>query len=284
MAVSLCVASSALGCSLFVPIPDLVGGQADVGTQDAAMPPPQEGGRGDSGSASSPYAQAVLADKPLAYWRLDELTGPTATDLSGHGYDGTYTGLISYGQPGAIANERDAAVSFNGGYMTAAGVPLFSGTAQFTLEVWIKRLQDDAYHGILAQNDRIGGNVSEGYLLVFQPANVGAPLDLSRFHASNGDYANTFGLAWSNTWTHVVATYDSQTITLYVNGVSAGSTTSTTMIGVVTDPFTVGIDSGGVENPSPFDGMIDEVAIYDHPLSLAQVQAHYTVGSGLPVP
>ena len=33
----------------------------------------------------TPYAEAVLASKPLAYWRLDDIEGTTAIDSSGHG-------------------------------------------------------------------------------------------------------------------------------------------------------------------------------------------------------
>ena len=36
------------------------------------------------------YAQAVLAARPLAYWRLNEFSGPTALDATGGNHGGTY--------------------------------------------------------------------------------------------------------------------------------------------------------------------------------------------------
>jgi putative membrane-bound dehydrogenase-like protein len=36
------------------------------------------------------YAQAVLAAKPLAYWRMNEIAPPTARDASGNGHDARY--------------------------------------------------------------------------------------------------------------------------------------------------------------------------------------------------
>jgi len=62
---------------------------------------------------------AVLADTPIAYWRLDESAGMIARDSSGHGNDGTYIGGVHPGTAGAIANDPDTAATFDGatGYM-----------------------------------------------------------------------------------------------------------------------------------------------------------------------
>jgi hypothetical protein len=40
--------------------------------------------------------------------------GPTAFDSSGNGNSGTHYGDPSFGQPGAINNDPDTAVGFNG--------------------------------------------------------------------------------------------------------------------------------------------------------------------------
>lgn len=39
-----------------------------------------------------PYAQAVLAAEPVAYWRMNEFVPPHAIDSSGHGNHATYDG------------------------------------------------------------------------------------------------------------------------------------------------------------------------------------------------
>jgi hypothetical protein len=61
----------------------------------------------------STYAQAVLADRPVAYWPLDETTGPAAKDTTGHGFDGQYRGGIALGEPGPFGSGSYAA-SFDG--------------------------------------------------------------------------------------------------------------------------------------------------------------------------
>jgi len=64
--------------------------------------------------ASDQYSSVVLAKGPVGYWRLGEASGPTAADASGNGYDGSYLGNPTFGQLGAIANDPDTAIGFNG--------------------------------------------------------------------------------------------------------------------------------------------------------------------------
>ena len=59
---------------------------------------------------STNYSGVVLAKGPVGYWRLGEAVGPTAVDASGFGYDGTYNGNPTFGQPGAIADDPDTAI------------------------------------------------------------------------------------------------------------------------------------------------------------------------------
>src|SRR6266849_10213854 len=49
------------------------------------------------------YAQVVLADAPVAYWRLGETTGATAVDSAGTN-PATVFGGVTLGQAGALAD------------------------------------------------------------------------------------------------------------------------------------------------------------------------------------
>src|SRR5690348_17166582 len=66
-------------------------------------------------AAASSYAEAVLAKKPVAYWRLGESRGPDALDSTGAGHKGVYHGRPTLGQRGAIKGDEDTAVKFDGG-------------------------------------------------------------------------------------------------------------------------------------------------------------------------
>jgi len=75
-------------------------------TTDAAGEAGKEGGADSSTDApSSVYRATVLADTPLAYWRLGETTGTVAHDETGNGHDGTYIGGYTLGQTGALTGD-----------------------------------------------------------------------------------------------------------------------------------------------------------------------------------
>src|SRR5262249_48177846 len=48
-----------------------------------------------------PYAQAVLAAQPQAYWRLDDMQGPTAFDSTRNARHGVFDGGVALGLAGA---------------------------------------------------------------------------------------------------------------------------------------------------------------------------------------
>ena len=65
------------------------------------------------------YASVVLADAPLAYYRLDEPAGATtAHDASGNGLDGSYGAQVTRGVPGLLSGDSDGAATFPGGDWT----------------------------------------------------------------------------------------------------------------------------------------------------------------------
>lgn len=68
-----------------------------------------------------------------------------------------------------------------------------------------------------------------------------------------------------NTWYHLAFTYDGYKIKLYVNGILNNSITSVGVIHKHTDPMALGADYPA--DVTHFDGLLDEVAIYDRALS-----------------
>ena len=68
---------------------------------------------------------------------------------------------------------------------------------------------------------------------------------------------------------------------IYVDGFRVASRTAgvPTSTHPTTDPLLIGNGYSG--SPNPFPGSIDEVAIYDYPLSSEQVLEHFTQGGGI---
>jgi len=63
---------------------------------------------------SSSYSATIIGTSGLiGYWRLGEASGAVACDSKGTN-NGAYQSGTTLGQPGAIANDPDTAVAFNG--------------------------------------------------------------------------------------------------------------------------------------------------------------------------
>jgi hypothetical protein len=56
----------------------------------------------------------VLASRPVGYWRLGELRGATAEDVSGNRRNGRYENRPRLGEPGPLRTERDRAIGLDG--------------------------------------------------------------------------------------------------------------------------------------------------------------------------
>ena len=80
----------------------------------------------------------MLADSPLAYWRLGETSGTTAADSSGNNRSGSYLASPSLNQPGALVGDTNRAVGFNGSSQYV-NVPYLAALnpAQLTVEAWV---------------------------------------------------------------------------------------------------------------------------------------------------
>ena len=60
------------------------------------------------------YADVVLGDNPLAYWRLGEEEGAVAMDQGGGRIHGAYSGQSRFEEDGLLTDDPDTAVGFNG--------------------------------------------------------------------------------------------------------------------------------------------------------------------------
>ena len=77
-------------------------------------------------------------------------------------------------------------------------------------------------------------------------------------------------------WSHVVGTYDGETLQLYVNGVNVKeNATPSGPLDTRTNDLTIG---KARLNNYGLDGRVDEVAIYDRALTPEEIQQHYQNG------
>jgi len=220
-----------------------------------------------SPAAAKTYTATVLADHPVAYWRMDETTGSTMADTSGNANNGHYVGIYTLGQPGALAG---GAVAFDG--QSGAASVMNSPSLQVntvTIEMWVKKHTDTEYGVYVAKNVEPGGGAGSSWFellnshhngeLEFRVTSDGAPAVLSN---------STLAL---NTWYYVVATYDGATAKIYINGKLDGTLKVTAVPKQTSDPLFIGRRMDGLFA----DASLANVAIYSAALSAARIAAHW---------
>jgi len=229
------------------------------------------------------YNKSVLADSPIAYWRLGETAGLTAADASGRGHTGTYASTgVTLNQPSSLAGDADPSVLFAGtsGASGSVLVPAHAdwrpvGGGGWSMEAWVNPGALSGTQEII----RLGGG--DGWFMRLSGNQVGSlwPFPSGVFITPQGG-----NLSAANVWAHVAATYDGAFVRHYVNGKIVFSQAETRIF----TPTYTGNLGLACQDPSTggefFLGSLDEIAIYNYALSPGQISAHYTAGLNTPTP
>lgn len=247
------------------------------------------------GRVAQLYAPLILSHGPLAYWRLDETSGTTANDIAGHTsgpFNGTYENTPTLNQAGLINDgSGNAAVDFersNSERVDLGDVVTleFQGQVAFSAEGWgsLEAVgSSGAYYRIAAKligttpTDNDGwylGAISNGTKLAFQGGRWDGITGQEAITGYNYDAATTY---------YVALTYDGTTVTLYVDGAVAGSDASVnpSLQALAVNAYVGASENNlGVED-GHWDGILDEVALYDRALSATEIAEHYNVGRGV---
>ena len=220
------------------------------------------------------YGKAVYNDNPANYWRLDETGGATtAADSTDNNTTGNYVGGVTQGAAGAIG-PVGSAVSFNGSTGNVVSTNQIGGPSRYALELWFNTTTTSGGKLIgfgNAQTGSSGNYDKQVYLtndgrLIFGVYNGGFDLVSTPAGLNNGQ------------WHHVVAMQGPAGMAMYVDDQLIG-TNGVTGNQAYPGYWRVGGDNLNAwpNRPSSdyFAGTIDEVAVYDGPLTAAQVDAHY---------
>jgi hypothetical protein len=267
----------------------------------------------------APYPQTVLALNPIGYWRLNDTNedGPDNGDgNSGYichdyvgGNDGVYTNVYLGNVAGGtgynpIADPSDNSAEFgddaNGGsdsgdqhanYIEGINFGSPAGTsAAFTVEAWVSGYPQSYSGGIVTLGYGGGGEQFD--------LDCGAANSAFRFFmrdASGATHLVSSSVLPTTTenqgpWYHLVAVVDeinSQTVTLYVNGVPVGTASVTNGAGVLASSYPMSIGARmGSQNSNfnlQFLGFINDVAVFNYALSPSQVANEYYQSGTPPV-
>lgn len=235
---------------------------------------------------SRPYWKKVLGTQRanlLAYWTLWDASGTQATDMSGNGRHGTYSGP-TLGQPG-IGDGRTAPLfdgvnDFVNSY-TASLDGVFSGAAG-SIHIWIKVSSsavwtDGAAHGVL----RFGEDGSNR-ITINKTVNNN---ELAWFYDAGGvsEVVSSTALGGGTGWIPLAITWDknagaSGEMKAYGNQSQIGATQTTlgTYVGALASTIAV---LGALNSSAafPWSGYLAHCAIWNTALSTAQISALGTV-------
>jgi Concanavalin A-like lectin/glucanases superfamily len=222
------------------------------------------------------YQLKVIKDYPIGFWPLDETSGTTATDSSGCGNNGTYTGTLTTNLLPLIPGGTHASKITNSSYVTLSVAKDYYGSTasgglgdsdtsdnDFTLEVWI-------YPRFTTSNlTPILGDLTNGMGLFWEKGNIVFKLDSEQIN---------YTVPYTKKSLHIVGTYSVSKMSLYVDG-KVVSTKELSGFKFTNSNFVPKI--GPTLNASD-SFLVDAPAVYRYDLGLAKIKNHYNEIQPLP--
>ena len=227
------------------------------------------------------YTEHILASRPQAYWRLEEMEGRIAHDATGREHHGVFEHEIAFYLPGAdlpgfgMNPSVNRAAHLAGGRIAARiGIPAESLQRRvLVLERLAQRRAPVTGYLLEASPgaDRTNGDILGlgGSAGTTAPGRLFFTLGQPRSLCLSGKTEIS-----PKTWHHVVLTRSGSRVTVYLDGNSepeiAGDASAPQESTHVS--FFVGSRHDG---DASLEGKIDEVALYDRPLTRAEVVEHF---------
>ena len=204
---------------------------------------------------------------------MNEQSG-TIVDYSGEGNNGTNNGA-TYGAGGKF----DTALEFDGkdDYVEVSGSSDFQFSGDLAIEIWVKAKSFPISGEVIISNSNDYINLLNGFSLY--PDNGGTMVYV---RSGSGVVFKENYIMNTNVWYHIVVTRagtGSNNVKLYINGQVRNQTTNTDVWGG-TNILRIGnVRHSDGSSYYHWDGIIDEVAIYNHSLSAEEILNHYKRGA-----
>jgi hypothetical protein len=220
----------------------------------------------------SAFGTAELAGL-VGWWKLDETSGRDVGDSSGN----NNLGKIPQGEPKwqTTGGKINGALLFDGkgDYVQLGNESNFDFTGEVTVAAWIKVNRfDREWQAIVTKGDsawRIQRNQNTG-ALEFACTGLRVP--------SGSPYGGLYGnkTVDDGAWHHVAGVYDGEKMYIYIDGMVDVSQPASGAIATNDHPVFIGENA---ERAGRFwNGLIDDVRVYNYALGEGQVKALYNEG------
>jgi hypothetical protein len=216
--------------------------------------------------------------KLVSYWRLGEAPGATTAADSKDGNAGTYTGGVTLGQPGLVVNDSDTAAQFDGstGFVKVPHNDDSLNPPKFTIEALVSVAGGDGqFRAVVSARDVVQPAGSTHGFIVYAS-------DQDNWEAWLGDGTASWQVVTGPKATpggHFLAiTYDGTTLKLYVDPAEDNSASKAAAYQPNTNQeLRIG---AGANEGTPlyfFNGLIDDVAVYNDALDFATIRSHFVL-------
>jgi hypothetical protein len=213
--------------------------------------------------------EQVLPDSCVLDLKFDEDSGATAHDSSSYGNNGILASMggTLYGSTQWVPGRFDGyGLQFDGasGYVKISSIPGFwttnPGNGPTSVSLWFKT----SVINPSAQGNLFSDSWEEiGFLL----------LSSGKLRAEVYQRVDSLQTITANDWHFAALSYDNNIMTFYLDGQLQGSTLVTIGNGFYDTPFGIGADPGYGTPENFFNGIVDDVRIWNRSLSQADIQA-----------
>jgi concanavalin A-like lectin/glucanase superfamily protein len=243
------------------------------------------------------YADVVLSDGAIGYWRLNEASGDTARNLAPAGLDGKYVGKRVLADRSVFRDTPAASFGGDREYVSIPDHAPYQRLTRWSVEAWIDPAASTGRGADVAFLAPAWRSSSMPFVLGYG-SDDGAFEDARHvwagFYSSTGFYRQLLGVwshigeitgTWSRAvdtavlplgkWTYVVGTFDGSTIRLFKNGTlvdAAPAAGSPPAAGSV--PLYIG-SRWWLQSLQFFTGSVDDVALYPKALDAKRIEKHY---------
>lgn len=227
------------------------------------------------------YQSGNVISKPptnlglAGYWKFDEGSGSAIFDSSGRNNHGTTSGAFA---ATFIDGKRGKALSFDGtnDYVSVPRNSILNSTidGSHTVSMWIRNSQVTTVDRLFGMPDATSGThavllnyTSVGKVSYYE----GSGADVNSLLSTTADLNN-------GKWRHLVFQLDGTTMRIYVDGVLDSSRTMVAAT-LSDENLYIGRTRGIDASDQYFNGLIDDVRIYNRALSAQEIRTLYQSGA-----
>lgn len=219
----------------------------------------------------------------VGWWRFDDASGTTLSDASGSGQDGTALNMSSDNL--AVDSIIGGGVDFDGtdDVIEVANSAQFQDLEQVSVCAWVYCHSKSSWDKVISKAANNATQTDMSFHLQFN--NDADQKMVGQVYSAGGHSNAESNVPFPiNSWVHVAMTYDGVTTRMYIDG-SVQSSPDTAASGPI-DSFsgaehTLSIGHGEYNhsNNYAFNGLIDDVRVYNRGLTSAEVTVIFQQGN-----